>query len=97
MDDSKDVPKGERLGPSDVVGVSFTVGELIMRLSRLSPDLPIFSGRNNKKGIGMHHHAFVDPSKDYISFTHLEYAEDGADIAGDDPLTRQGRNLGRPR
>jgi len=65
-------PKNERLGPSDPVGVCYTVRELIIRLSRLNPDLPIFSGRNNSKGIALHHHAFIDPSKDYVSFTHLE-------------------------
>jgi len=63
MDDSKKTPKGERLGPSDVMGVSFTVGELIVRLSQLPAALPIFSGRNNHPGIALHHHAFVDPEK----------------------------------
>jgi len=79
-----DAPQGERLGPSDMAGVFFTVGELIIRLSQLRLDLPIFSGRNNKKGIAMHHHAFVDPTKDYVSFTHIEYAQDDADVTGDD-------------
>jgi hypothetical protein len=51
---------GERLGTSDVVGVSFTVGDLITRLSGLNPNLRIFSGRNNQVGIALHHHAFVD-------------------------------------
>jgi hypothetical protein len=63
---------GERLGPSDVMGVSFMVGELIIQLTKLNPALPIVSGRNNQRGIAIHHHAFVDPSQDYISFTHLE-------------------------
>lgn len=74
----KDAPQGERLGQSDVMGVSWTVGELILCLAKLNPELPIFSGRNNKRGIALHHHGFVDPSKDYVSFTHLETAEDGA-------------------
>lgn len=69
-----DAPQGEHLGQSDVIGVSYTVGELIMRLSKLSPYLPIFSGRNNQVGIALHHHAFVDPSKDYVSFTHIEHS-----------------------
>ena len=68
-------PEGERLGPTDPVGVAFTVGELIIHLSRLKPELPIISGRNNQRGIALHHHAFVDPSKDYLSFTHIEHAE----------------------
>ena len=64
-------PGGERLGPTDPLGVAFTVGELIAHLSRLNPTLPVFSGRNDHRGIALHHHAFVDPSKDYVSFTHL--------------------------
>ena len=74
MDDAEKAPKGERLGPSDVLGVSFTVEELIVRLAKiaeLSPNLPIFSSHNNHKGIALHHHAFVDRTKDYVSFTHL--------------------------
>jgi hypothetical protein len=35
-------PQGERIGPSDPLGVAFTVGELIIHLARLNPDLPIF-------------------------------------------------------
>jgi hypothetical protein len=68
-------PQCERLGPSDPVGVVYTVGELIIRLTELNPGLPIFSGRNNQRGIALHHHAFIDPSKDYVSFTHIEHAE----------------------
>jgi len=67
-----DAPDGERLGPSDVIGVCLTVGELLTALSRLNPDLPVFSGRNRTRGIALHHHAFIDPSVDYVSFTHLE-------------------------
>lgn len=74
---SNDAPQGERLGPTDVLGVSYTVGELIIRLSRLNPDLPVFSGRNNKRGIALHYHSFVDPHNDYVSYTHIQYAEDG--------------------
>lgn len=66
-------PKGERLGPSDTIGVFFTVGDLIARLATLKPELKIFSGRNNQAGIALHHHSFVDPSKDYVSFTHIEH------------------------
>jgi hypothetical protein len=74
MDEVEKAPKGERLGPSDVLGVSFTVEELIVRLvkiAELSPNLPIFSSHNNHRGIALHHHAFVDRTKDYVSFTHL--------------------------
>lgn len=74
MDEAEKAPKGERLGPSDVLGVSFTVEELIVRLlkiAELSPNLPIFSSHNNHRGIALHHHAFVDRTKDYVSFTHL--------------------------
>lgn len=62
---------GERLGASDVLGVSFTVGELMATLSRLNPKLIIVSGRNNERGIALHHHAFINPAMDYVSFTHL--------------------------
>jgi hypothetical protein len=74
MDDAETAPQGERLGPSDVLGVSFTVEELIVRLvkiAELSPNLPIFSSHNKNRGIALHHHAFVDRTKDYVSFTHL--------------------------
>jgi hypothetical protein len=64
-------PDDKRLFPSDVIGVSFTVGELIAKLSRLDAELPIVSGRNNEKGIALHHHAFVNPAMDYVSFKHL--------------------------
>jgi hypothetical protein len=74
---NNDAPHGERLGPSDVVGYASTVGEIILRLARLNPELPVFSGRNNKRGIAFHHHAYVDPSNDYVSYTHVEYADDG--------------------
>jgi hypothetical protein len=68
----------ERLGPSDTLGVAFTVNEIVLLLSRFSPDLlnrnlPIFSSRNDTQGIAFHHHAFVDSTKDYISFTHVEH------------------------
>jgi hypothetical protein len=66
-----DAPGNERLGATDVLGVSFTVGELIACLSRLNPNLPIVSGRNNERGIALHNHAFIDPADDYISYTHL--------------------------
>jgi hypothetical protein len=67
-------PQGERIGPSDVIGIANTVGELIAHLVRLNrPDLPIFSGRTNERGIALHRHALVDPSLDYISFTHIEH------------------------
>jgi hypothetical protein len=52
--------------------VSFTVRELMAWLSRLNPDLRIFSGKNNQPGIALHHHAFVDPHQDYVSFTHRD-------------------------
>jgi hypothetical protein len=73
---TNDAPKGEQLGPSDPLGASYTVGDLIRCLRRLNPELPIYSVRNNKLGIGLHHHAFVDSSKDYVSYTHLEYLND---------------------
>jgi len=71
MDESK-VPKGERLGPSDIVGTFLTGGELIAGLSALPADLPIFSGRNNHRGISLHRQALIDPTDDYVSFTHLQ-------------------------
>lgn len=67
-----DTLEGERLGPPEVVGVSFTVGELILRLSQVNPALPIVSGRNNNAGIAIHQHDLIDPSKDFISFNHLD-------------------------
>ena len=69
-------PDGERLGPSEVVCVAITVGELMDSLSRLNPDLPIYSGRNNKRGIVVHLHPLIDPSHDYVSYTAIEYAGD---------------------
>jgi hypothetical protein len=67
-------PQGERIGPSDLVGIANTVGELIAHLVRLNrPDLPIFSGRTNERGMALHRHAMVDPSLDYVSFTHIEH------------------------
>jgi hypothetical protein len=63
--------EGEPLGVSDILGLSFTVGELLLRLGELNPKLPIVSGRNNEIGIALHHHAFVNPSNDYVSFTQL--------------------------
>jgi hypothetical protein len=67
-------PLGERIGPSDVVGIANTVGELIDCLVQLNRrDLPIFSGLTNERGIALHRHALVDPLLDYISFTHIEH------------------------
>jgi hypothetical protein len=57
---------------SDVVGVSYTVRDLRIWLSRLNPDLQIFSSSNNQAGIAFHHHALVDPCQDYVSFSHVE-------------------------
>jgi hypothetical protein len=70
-----------RLGPTDPLGVAFTTADLVARLLRLDRDLPIVSGRNNEKGIALHLHTFVDPSDDYISFTHLHssFEADAAD------------------
>lgn len=70
-----------RLGPTDPLGVAFTVADLVACLIRLDRDLPIVSGRNNEKGIALHLHTFVDPAEDYISFTHLNssFAADAAD------------------
>jgi hypothetical protein len=70
-----------RLGPTDTLGVAFTASELVGYLLRLDRDLPIVSGRNNEKGIALHLHTFVDPSQDYISFTHLNssFEADAAD------------------
>lgn len=67
-------PQGERIGPSDIVGIANTVGELIAHLTRLNrPDLPIYSGRTNERGIALHRHALIDPSQDYISYTHIHH------------------------
>jgi hypothetical protein len=65
-----DTPEGERLGSPDVVGVSFTVGELILRLSQLNPALPVVSGWNNNAGIAIHQHNSINASMDFISFNH---------------------------
>jgi hypothetical protein len=64
-------PDQERLGPTDPLGTSFTVSQLMACLIRLDRDLPIISGRNNEPGIALHLHTFVDPKEDYISFTHI--------------------------
>ena len=69
-----------RLGPTDPLGIAFTVSELIARLVRIDRDLPIVSGRNNERGIAFHLHTFVDPADDYISFTHLN-SSPAADVA----------------
>ena len=63
----------ERLGPSDGLGVAWTVGDLISRLSNLDPTLPIKSHIPgiDSNGIALAHHAFVDPSEDYVSFGYL--------------------------
>jgi hypothetical protein len=71
-DDAVQDQQEERLGSPEVVGVSFTVGELILRLSQLSQALPIFSGRSNKAGIAIHQHDLIDSSKDYVSFNHFD-------------------------
>jgi hypothetical protein len=65
-------PTGERLGHSDGLGVAFTVEDLIHRLQALDPKTPIYCSQNNYRGIALHLHAFVDPTKDYLSFTRLE-------------------------
>lgn len=62
----------ERIGSPEVVGVSFTVGELILRLSQLNQALPIFSGRNNRAGIAIHQHDLIDPLRDFVSFNQLD-------------------------
>ncbi|MGA2535437.1 MAG: hypothetical protein ABSF53_05445 [Terracidiphilus sp.] len=62
----------ERTGSPEVVGVSFTVGELILRLSQLNPTLPIRSGRSNSPGIAIHEHDLIDSSKDFVSFNHFD-------------------------
>jgi hypothetical protein len=47
-------PEGERIGPSDPVGVANTLGELMMiHLARLNPSLPIFSGLSKERGIAL--------------------------------------------
>jgi hypothetical protein len=62
----------ERTGSPEVVGVSFTVGELILRLSQLNPALPIISGRSKKPGIAIHEHDLIDSSRDFVSFNHFD-------------------------
>jgi hypothetical protein len=59
------------LGSTDPLGVAFTVGDLLLLLARLGRDFSIVSGRNNEVGIALHHHAFVDPQNDYVSFTQI--------------------------
>ena len=62
----------ERTGSPEVVGVSFTVGELVLRLSQLNPALPIISGRSKLPGIAIHEHDLIDSSKDFVSFNHFD-------------------------
>lgn len=64
-----------RLGPTDPLGVSHTVAELIECLLRLNRDLPIVSGRNNERGIALQLHTFVDPSDDYVTFTNVMFTQ----------------------
>jgi hypothetical protein len=72
QDTASETAQLERLGSPEVLGVSFSVGELILRLSQLNPALPIVSGRSNNAGIAIHLHDLMDPSKDFVSFNHLD-------------------------
>jgi len=41
MKNSNDAPQGERLGQSDVLGVSYKVGDLMIRLAKLNRKRPV--------------------------------------------------------